>query len=174
LKESSAAGGVGNVAQRVEVKTVRREIINRQRWEALAETAQFSARELARLCDLSLRQLQREFRRELDCSPRAWLNERRMIAARERLRSGVPVKRVAFELGFKHVSHFCMWFKAENGVTATAFVSSTPRPKGVVSRAPDFSRSSSSCARSSRTKTKSQREQVECVISGRHSGAGKY
>jgi AraC family transcriptional regulator len=90
-------------------------------WEELAVTARYDAKVLARLCGLSARQLQREYRRVLQCSPQSWLNERRMAAARSMLQAGVPVKRVAFELGFKQPSHFCRQFKSYNRLTPSEF-----------------------------------------------------
>lgn len=91
-------------------------------WEKLAVTARYDARELARLCALSSRQLQRNFSRDLNRSPQDWLNEQRIDAARRLLLSGGPVKRVAFELGYKQVSHFCRQFKLYNNMTPSQFV----------------------------------------------------
>lgn len=91
-------------------------------WKQLAEAANFNARELARLCRLSDRQLQREFCRYLGRSPQDWLNEQRIEAARQLLLSGLPVKRVAYELGFKQSSHFCRQFKEAGNLTPSEFV----------------------------------------------------
>lgn len=91
-------------------------------WIELAETAHFDARRLASLCRLSSRQLQREFRRCLDRSPQDWLNEQRIKAARQLLLSGLPVKRVAYELGFKQPSHFSRQFKEISNETPSEFV----------------------------------------------------
>ena len=91
-------------------------------WKKLAVTAHYDAKELAKLCALSTRQLQRNFIRDLKRSPQDWLNEQRIEAARRLLLSGGPVKRVAFELGFKQVSHFCRQFKFYNHVTPSQFV----------------------------------------------------
>ena len=93
-----------------------------QRWEELAETAHFEARKLAKLCRLSRRQLEREFRRCLGRTPQAWLNERRLVTARQLLLSGLSIKAVAIELGFKQTSHFCRQFKLLNCVTPSQFV----------------------------------------------------
>jgi AraC family transcriptional regulator len=93
-----------------------------ERWEQLAGTARYDAKELAKLSNLSVRQLQRDFRLGLDRSPQDWLNEQRIKAAQQLLLSGQPVKTVAFELGFKQVSHFCRQFKFLNNMTASEFV----------------------------------------------------
>src|SRR4029079_17950348 len=82
-----------------------------QRWEELAQAARFDANELARLCQISTRHLERQFRRRLGRPPQDWLNERRIMAATPLLLSGLPVKAVAFEVGFKQPSHFSRHFK---------------------------------------------------------------
>jgi AraC-like DNA-binding protein len=99
-----------------------RSVILQQQWEQLAEPAHFDARELARLCQLSTRQLQREFRRCLGSSPQSWLNQRRIAAAQRLLLAGWSVKAVGFELGFKQTSHFCRQFKSLNNMTPSEFV----------------------------------------------------
>jgi AraC family transcriptional regulator len=99
-----------------------RRMIPRQRWEEMAAAANFDAKELARLCQLSIRQLQRDFRRCLGRSPQDWLNERRILAAQQLLLAGQPIKRVAFELGYKQPSHFCRQFKSISSMTPSEFV----------------------------------------------------
>ncbi len=96
----------------------------REGWAALAETAHYDANELARLCQLSTRQLQRQFRHHLERSPQDWLNERRMLAARELLRSGLRIKEITFLLGFKQASHFCRQFKLLNDMSPSEFAGS--------------------------------------------------
>jgi transcriptional regulator GlxA family with amidase domain len=91
-------------------------------WKNLAGAAHYDARELAKLCALSTRQLQRLFKQEIQRSPQDWLNEQRIEAARHLLLSGDSVKWVAFELGFKQVSHFCRQFKVYNNVTPSQFL----------------------------------------------------
>ena len=93
-----------------------------ERCEALAEVSHYDARELARLCNLSLRQLQRHFRRSLHRSPQEWLNDRRIAEARQLLLAGLSVKTVAFELGFKQPSHFSRHFKSLCKMTPSEFV----------------------------------------------------
>jgi transcriptional regulator GlxA family with amidase domain len=93
-----------------------------ERWEQLAGTARYDAKEFAKLCGLSVRQLERDFRRYLDRSPQDWLNEQRIKAAQQMLLSGRRVKNVASELGFKQVSHFCRQFKFLNKLTPSEFV----------------------------------------------------
>jgi AraC-like DNA-binding protein len=93
-------------------------------WDRLAETAHYNANELARTCGISTRQLQRHFRRCFRCSPQSWLNERRLVVARDLLLSGESIKKVALDLGFKQPSHFCRQFKSRNKITPSQFATS--------------------------------------------------
>jgi transcriptional regulator GlxA family with amidase domain len=92
-----------------------------ERWEDLAGIARYDAKELAKLCNLSVRQLERDFRRYMGRPPQDWLNEQRIKAAQQLLLSDLPVKAVALELGFKQVSHFCRQFKSFNHLTPSQF-----------------------------------------------------
>ena len=93
-----------------------------QQWEKLAAPAHYHATELAKLYHRSVRQLRREFQRELGRSPRDWLNERRILAAKQYLLSGEQEKNVASALGFQNVSYFCHFFKAHTGMTPGDFI----------------------------------------------------
>ena len=90
--------------------------------EELASKANYDSRALARLCHLSTRQLQREFRRHFGASPQQWLDQHRLNAAGSLLLSGEPVKKVAYDLGFKQTSHFCRKFKFHHRMTPREFV----------------------------------------------------
>lgn len=92
-------------------------------WEVLAEAAHYNSNELARLCGVSTRQLQRHFRRCFYCSPQSWLNEQRLLAAQQLLLSGESIKKVALDLGFKQPSHFCRQFKIRTKMTPSEFAS---------------------------------------------------
>ena len=92
--------------------------------EELAPAAHFNAHELATLCGISTRQLQRHFRFRFRCSPQSWLNYRRLLVAEELLLSGDSVKKVALDLGFKQPSHFCKQFKTRTHMTPSEFVDS--------------------------------------------------
>jgi AraC family transcriptional regulator len=98
------------------------------RWETLAESAHYDANELARLCGISTRQLQRYFRRSFHSSPQNWLNKRRLLVAKGLLLSGESVKKIALDLGFKQPSHFCRQFKSWNKMTPSQFaISHSPQ-----------------------------------------------
>jgi AraC family transcriptional regulator len=98
-------------------------VMTRQGWEQLAGAARYDAKELAKLCNLSVRQLERDFHRCLGRPPQNWLNEQRIKVAQQLLLSGQPVKVVALELGFKQPSHFCRQFKSQLNLTPSQFVS---------------------------------------------------
>jgi len=76
---------------------------------------------------MSVRQLQRRFRRRFGRSPQDWLNEKRIRVAQKLLLSGQPVKEVAFNLGFKQSSHFCRLFKSRNNMTPSEYVATPLR-----------------------------------------------
>ena len=78
---------------------------------SLARKAGYRSRELARLCQISPRQLERYFRARYKRSPQEWLDELRLHEATDMLRKRKQVKEVAFELGFVHPSHFIRKFK---------------------------------------------------------------
>jgi AraC-like DNA-binding protein len=92
------------------------------RLEEMAQTANYDANKLADLCGVSVRHLQRLFRKRFHCSPQNWLDDRRMIEAKKLLLSGESVKKVAIELGFKYASHFCRQFKCRNKMTPSQFI----------------------------------------------------
>jgi transcriptional regulator GlxA family with amidase domain len=94
-------------------------------WGEMAQKARYSATELARLCNLSNRQLQREFHRQLGQSPQHWLDEQRLRAAKNLLLSGQLVKQVAAQLGFRQTSHFCRQFKLQNHMTPSEFINTS-------------------------------------------------
>jgi AraC-like DNA-binding protein len=91
-------------------------------WEELAVAANYDARVMASLCQISERQLQRRIKRVLDRSPREWLNEQRILSARQLLLDGLSVKQTAAELGYKQTSHFCRQFKLFTRQTPSEFV----------------------------------------------------
>ena len=78
---------------------------------SLAQKAGYRSRELARLCQVSPRQLERYFRARYERSPQEWLDKVRLREAADLLRGGKHVKEVAFELSFVHPSHFIRKFK---------------------------------------------------------------
>lgn len=96
-----------------------------QEWETLAQSSHYRANELASLCQVSLRTLQRHFRSEYGLTVSGWLREVRLREAYGRLIGGATVKEVAFDLGYKQLSHFSRDFKSYFGVSPS-FLSGVP------------------------------------------------
>lgn len=82
----------------------------------------FSERTLATRCGLSVNQLVRLFTRETTISPFQYYEARRLRLARHALAESVlPVKEIAFELGFGSAPHFSNWFSKNEGASPRAF-----------------------------------------------------
>jgi len=77
-----------------------------------------STRPVADLCDrldLSPARLNRLFRKHLGQSPLDAVNARKIMLATHRLQSGDAVKRVALDLGYRHVHDFSRFYKRQTG-----------------------------------------------------------
>ena len=88
-----------------------------QQWESLAVDAGYRPSDLAALCQISLRTLERHFQKNYGVTVSAWLRELRLEKARQGLRQGKSVKEVAYEQGYKQVSHFSREFKNHFGLS---------------------------------------------------------
>ncbi len=86
-------------------------------WGQLAEKSNYSAQELAKQCNTSLRHLERYFIQVKKQSPHEWLNERRQQKALELLNTSCLAKEVAWQLGYKQAGHFSREFKRYHGVS---------------------------------------------------------
>ena len=86
-------------------------------WNTLARKADFRAAQLAEICDISLRQLERFFISENGIHPQDWLNELRLRQAVALIAQGKSVKEVAFELRYKRASYFSRAFKRAHGLS---------------------------------------------------------
>jgi AraC-like DNA-binding protein len=89
-------------------------------WPELAQQANWSAALLANECGVSLRTLERFFRKQMGNTPKAWLSEQRQKEAAEFLRNGASVKEAAFQFGYRYAHHFSREFKAYWGVCPTS------------------------------------------------------
>jgi AraC-like DNA-binding protein len=90
-------------------------------WESLATGCGYRLPELARVCHVSMRTLQRHFRKHYHTTLSEWVRELRLDRARAMLAEAESVKCVAFELGYKQPSHFTRDFKQRFGVPPRAF-----------------------------------------------------
>lgn len=103
-------------------------------WEVLAAEANYVPRDLARLCHVSLRTLQRRFATNYGMTISDWMRQIRLAKAYARVVSGEPIKAVAYDLGFKQLSHFSRVFKEVHGV-APSLVSPRGRAKAALQNA---------------------------------------
>ena len=85
-------------------------------WETLAAEAGFRPSELADLCQISLRTLERHFQKHYSCTVSKWLRELRLKHAYAGLLEGKAVKEVAYDTGYKQMSHFSRDFKSYYGI----------------------------------------------------------
>jgi AraC family transcriptional regulator len=80
-----------------------------------------SLSELAKLCNMSVRQLTRAFRASRGCSIGDYVAECRISHAKRLLAAGQSVKAVAFTLGFGSPSSFSFAFRTATGLTPRAY-----------------------------------------------------
>lgn len=91
---------------------------------SLSELAKEGGFQMSSLCDrigVSERHLRRVFEGGLGISPKEWLRQARMVAARQLLRHGSPIKEVAGDLGFSTAKMFSRDFMTFYGVSPTDF-----------------------------------------------------
>ena len=88
-----------------------------QQWESLAENAGYRPSDLAALCQISLRTLERHFQKNYGVTVSLWLRELRLGKAYQALQAGKSVKEAAYDQGYKQVSHFSREFKNHFGVS---------------------------------------------------------
>ena len=73
--------------------------------------------DLAALCQISLRTLERHFQKNYGVTVSQWMRELRLGKAYQTLIQGKSVKEAAFDHGYKQVSHFSREFKNHFGVS---------------------------------------------------------
>lgn len=88
-----------------------------QQWETLAVKAGYRPGDLAALCQISLRTLERHFQKNYGVTVSRWMRELRLGRAYETLTQGKSVKEAAYDHGYKQVSHFSREFKNHFGVS---------------------------------------------------------
>jgi AraC-like DNA-binding protein len=104
---------------------------------ALAETLVAnpgSRRPLRMLCKengVSVRTLERAFRRDVGTDFETWRRQLRLMSAVERLVAGSPVKQVAYAVGYRQPSAFVATFRRSFGMTPKAWTATVAlaRPK---------------------------------------------
>jgi transcriptional regulator GlxA family with amidase domain len=93
--------------------------LNLEAIRRMSSACKYSPTALARSMGISVRQLQRLFKRYLCCSPCTWLREERLQLAREMLFELASVKEVALTLSYRQTSQFCRDFRSRFGYTPT-------------------------------------------------------
>src|SRR5262245_29956044 len=86
-------------------------------WDQLARNAIYRASQLAKLCNVSLRSLERFFRKTLNTAPQRWLNKLRDMEAARMALKGSRTKEIAHALGYAQPSYLCRVFKSNHGVS---------------------------------------------------------
>jgi AraC-like DNA-binding protein len=97
-------------------------------WPQLAEAAHYRVNDLARLCGVSIRTLQRFCLWKTSSSPQRCLNDLRQKLALPLMEAGQSVKEVANQLGYKQASHFSREYKHFHGMPPS-HVPSASRPR---------------------------------------------
>lgn len=88
-------------------------------WLELARKANWSVKEVAKLCKVSVRALELHFHKTKNETPKAWMAKQRQQLAMELLGNGDLVKETAAKLGYKHANHFSREFKKLHGCYPT-------------------------------------------------------
>jgi AraC-like DNA-binding protein len=92
-------------------------------WVGAARSVNYNVEALARLCDCSLRRLQRHFEQCHCKPPQAWLMEVRLWDSVRFLTEGRDPKEISLDCGFKDLSHFYRRFKRYHGCTPLEYLS---------------------------------------------------
>jgi len=90
-------------------------------WEDQAKKAGYHALKLARQVGIGEHQLRRQIAHLFGLPSQHWIDQVRVREACRLLLAREPVKRVAFQLAFKQVSHFCAFFKRACGMSPSAW-----------------------------------------------------
>jgi AraC-like DNA-binding protein len=82
----------------------------------------YPSEDLERITGLGISQIDRLFLQAYQITPKRYHQRRRIEQARLLLgTSRIPVKEVAFRLGFRHAAHFTIWFAREEGCSPTVY-----------------------------------------------------
>jgi AraC-like DNA-binding protein len=115
----------------------RKDIYTVEEWADLAKQARYDPEDLARLMRVSPRQLSRYTHDLFNHTLQDWLDEQRLAdAAAMLLQSDELIKTIAYDLGFKSVSHFSNKFKTRYGISPKAYKRQLEDSKNSISHSP--------------------------------------
>jgi len=92
-------------------------------WPELARTARYQVKTLAKICEVSPRQLERFFLGATGLRAHEWMYRLRQFEALRLLRKLGSVKATAHHLGYKQPSHFSVKFRSYYGIWPSEFLS---------------------------------------------------
>jgi len=98
-------------------------LVHEQDWEAAARRANFRPSNLAALCSVSLRQLERHFAKRFRQTPGNFSRRLRIQLARDLISRGWSTKAAAAELGYTDSAHLCREFRKQRGMVAVSMAS---------------------------------------------------
>jgi transcriptional regulator GlxA family with amidase domain len=96
-------------------------------WIVLAQKCRYQRESLAELLQVSLRALERYFKKHLATTVGAWLRQLQLTDAYHQIKAGVSLKEAAFATGFKEASHFNRMFKSRFGIVPSFLRRDPPR-----------------------------------------------
>ena len=91
-------------------------------WPELARTARYQVKTLAKICEVSPRQLERFFLGATGLRAHEWMYRLRQFEALRLLRKLGSVKATAHHLGYKQPSHFSVKFRSYYGIWPSEFL----------------------------------------------------
>jgi transcriptional regulator GlxA family with amidase domain len=119
-REGNARVGAANTAYKGIFVHSRLDLVSD--WEHRAQASGYSASKMAETLGVTLRFLERFFQARFGVGPHSWIVHMRMTHAAALLATGISVKAVSIELGYKQVSHFSREFKRFFGMPPRNYV----------------------------------------------------
>ena len=95
-------------------------------WAEVAERAHYRPQNMAKLCGVSVRELERFFIERTSKSPHHWLSDLRQMKALQMIAAGKSIKEISIDLHYSCPAHFSRAFKHLHGVSPTGFRTLAP------------------------------------------------
>lgn len=82
----------------------------------------FTTKELAKLCQMSLASFKRQFKKEFNVPPTIFFTNQKLLKAKELLSfTDLPIREIAYEVGFNDPQYFAQFFKKKVGCLPRKF-----------------------------------------------------